>query len=65
MKKLSDLSLKLGKPAERAFAAAGMTTLDQFARFTENEIAGWHGVGPNALGKIRQALLENDLRFKK
>ena len=51
----SDLP-KLGSPAERALAGAGIQRLEQLTRFSENEIKQLHGVGPNALAKLRQAL---------
>ena len=45
----SDLPSKLGAPAERALAEAQIKQL--------------HGVGPNALGKIREALTDKSLSF--
>ncbi len=59
----SDLPDKLGAPAERALAGAGIQRLEQLTKFTEAEIKLLHGVGPNALGKLRQALAENGLSF--
>jgi hypothetical protein len=60
----SDLPPKLGAPAERALAGAGLKSLKQLTKFTEAEIKQLHGVGPNALGKLRQALAEKGLSFK-
>ena len=57
------LPIKLAKPAQRALANAGITTLKQFAQFSEKEISGLHGIGENALQSIRQALAENGLKF--
>jgi hypothetical protein len=62
-KKAGDLPTKLGAPAERALAGAGIKTLKQLTKFSEVEIKQLHGVGPNALGKLRQALAENGLAF--
>ena len=59
----SDLPPKLGAPAERALANAGIKNLKQLAKFTEAEIKQLHGVGPNAIGKLRQALAEEGLSF--
>lgn len=59
----SDLPGKLGAPAERALAAAGIKNLEQLTRFTEAEIKQLHGIGPNALGKLRQALAARGLSF--
>jgi hypothetical protein len=62
-KQEGDLPQKLGAPAERALAAAGIQSLEQLTRFTEAEIKQLHGVGPNALGKLRQALADRGLSF--
>jgi hypothetical protein len=59
----SELPAKLGAPAERALAGAGIKTLKQLTKFSEAEIKQLHGVGPNALGKLRQALADNGLSF--
>lgn len=55
---------KIGAPAQRALAAAGVQHLKDLTRFSEKAVAQWHGVGPNALGKLRQALQEKGLSFK-
>ena len=60
----NDLPAKLGAPAERALANAGIKNLKQLTKFTEAEIKQIHGVGPNALGKLRQALADQGLVFK-
>ena len=60
----NDLPAKLGAPAERALADAGIKNLKQLTKFTEAEIKQIHGVGPNALGKLRQALADQGLVFK-
>ena len=59
----SDLPAKLSAPAERALASAGIKNLKQLAKFSEAEIKQLHGVGPNAVGKLRQALAEKGLAF--
>lgn len=58
-----DLPIKLSKPAQRALAGAGITSLEQLANHTEEEIAALHGIGKNALVAIRQALAERGLGF--
>jgi hypothetical protein len=63
-KSSSDLPAKLGAPAERALAGAGIKNLKQLTKFSEAEIKQLHGVGPNAIGKLRQALAEKGLAFK-
>jgi hypothetical protein len=61
----SDLPAKLGAPAERALAGAGIKNLKNLTKFTEAEIKQLHGVGPNALGKLKQALADKGLSFAK
>jgi len=58
-----DLPVKLGAPAERALAGAGIKNLKQLTKFSEAEIKNLHGIGPNALGKLRQALAEKGFSF--
>ncbi|MEV0296750.1 DNA-binding protein [Nocardia sp. NPDC050710] len=59
----SDLPPKLGRPAERALAAAGITTLADLTTRTERDVAALHGVGPTAVVKLRAALAEHDQSF--
>jgi hypothetical protein len=59
----SDLPDKLGAPAERALAGAGIKNLNQLTKYTEAEIEQLHGVGPYAVGKLRQALADKGLSF--
>lgn len=61
----SDLPVKLGAPAHRALAAAGIQRLEQLTKFTEAEIKQLHGIGPSALAKLRQALAAKRLSFAK
>ncbi len=58
----SDLP-KISAPAQRALAAAGVRQLKDLTKFTETEVKKWHGIGPNALGKLRQAMDEKGLSF--
>ncbi len=59
------LPSKLGAPALRALAGSGIHNLEQLCRFSEAEIKTLHGIGPNALEKLRQALKEAGLSFAK
>jgi hypothetical protein len=59
----SDLPTGIGKPATRALVGAGYLRLDQFTMISEGEILKLHGVGPKALGLIRQALAAKGLSF--
>jgi hypothetical protein len=54
---------KLAAPARRALEGAGYTRLEQLTEATEEEIGKLHGMGPNALATLRQALAERELRF--
>ena len=55
---------KMSQPAVRALAAAGYTHLEQLTEATEAEIKNLHGMGPKALGILREALKEKGLSFK-
>ncbi|WP_436501467.1 DNA-binding protein [Actinokineospora sp. HUAS TT18] len=59
----TELPRSIGRPATGAFAGAGLTTLEDFTRVTEKEIAALHGVGPKAIGIIRELLKERGLAF--
>ncbi|WP_338592586.1 RNA polymerase alpha subunit C-terminal domain-containing protein [Paenibacillus sp. Y5S-9] len=55
----------LSAPARRALENEGITTLQQLAEYTEKEILKLHGIGPSAMPKLRNALEEEGLSFKK
>jgi uncharacterized protein YdhG (YjbR/CyaY superfamily) len=55
---------KIGAPATRALEAAGYTNLKQLTKVTEAELAQLHGMGPKALGILREALQAEGLSFK-
>ena len=59
-----DLPPGIGKPALRALAAAGISTLDDVAKWQESELAALHGVGPKALGILKAALGAQGLSFR-
>lgn len=63
-RKESDLPTGLSQPALRALANAGIKHLEQLAKFTEKDVKNFHGIGPNALNKLRQALAERGLSFR-
>lgn len=58
----SDLP-KISQPAVRALAGVGIHRLKQLTRFSETEIGRLHGMGPKALGILRQALADRGLAF--
>lgn len=55
---------KIGSPATRALEAAGYTNLKQLTKVTEAELGQLHGMGPKALGILREALKAEGLSFK-
>lgn len=54
----------IGGPATGALIHAGISSLDDLAGHTEREIAALHGMGPKALGILREALATHGLAFK-
>lgn len=55
---VGDLPREIGRPATRALAAAGVTTLAQVAARGEAELLAMHGVGPKAVRVLREALAD-------
>lgn len=55
----SDLPAGIGKPATRALANAGLTTLDHVATRTRADLLAMHGVGPKAVRILADTLAEN------
>lgn len=55
---------KLAAPAIRALQGAGITSLEQLTKVSEEELLQLHGMGTNALGKLREALKANGLSFR-
>jgi DNA-directed RNA polymerase alpha subunit len=60
-----DLPSGLASLARRALAAAGITRLEQFTKFSEAESLKLHGLGPKAIKSIKQSMQENSLSFAK
>jgi hypothetical protein len=54
----------IAQPALRALCAAGWTTLDQLAAIREEQLLELHGMGPNAVRKLRDALRARGLDFR-
>lgn len=48
----------MGKPANAALTANGITVLEQLAGYTEKDLLAMHGVGPKAI-RILKAELQN------
>ena len=61
-RKLSDQALPaelpraIGRPANAALVAHGITTLDRVAAMTERELLAVHGVGPKAIAILKDEL---------
>jgi len=55
----------IGRPATEALALRGITTLDQVAEHTEEELLSLHGVGPKAIRILGEALAENRRDFRR
>lgn len=56
---------KLAAPAERALENAGIKSLEQLSEKSENEVKNLHGIGPNALKKLKAAMKKLGLQFVK
>ena len=54
----------LANPAQRALASAGIKHLEDLTRFSEAEVMDLHGIGPNAMRILQEAMTEQDLRFQ-
>ena len=54
---------KLSAPARRALFGAGYMKLEQLSKVSEAEIKQLHGIGPNALKQLREALAAKGLSF--
>jgi predicted flap endonuclease-1-like 5' DNA nuclease len=55
---------RIGAPATRALANIGITTLAGVAKYSEAELAKLHGMGPKALGILKQELKKQGKGFK-
>lgn len=59
----SDLPSSLAAPARRALASAGYTSLAQLSMASASELLELHGMGPKAMGQLREALAARGLTF--
>jgi DNA-directed RNA polymerase alpha subunit len=53
----------LAAPAMRALASAGIDKLEDVASLTETELKKLHGMGPNAIAKLKDAMSDRGLTF--
>lgn len=49
----------------RALTAAGLTSLAKLSKAKEADVAALHGMGPNALGKLKDAMKAAGLSFRR
>ena len=61
----NDFPDKLSAPALRALLGAKITTLSKLSEFTEQEVLELHGMGPNAMKRLKAAMRARRLTFKK
>ena len=55
---------KIGAPATRALASAGIANIAELAGWTERDLRALHGMGPKALGILRDRLAAEELTFR-
>ena len=67
MKEINETSPfgKLGNPAQRALANAGIKTLEELSKLTQSEFLKLHGVGKASLPTINAAMADKGLSFAK
>lgn len=55
----------LSQPALRALATVGIRRLEDFVRFTADELLALHGLGPRAILVLQSELQARGLSFRK
>jgi DNA-directed RNA polymerase alpha subunit len=61
----TDFPRQIGNPATRALENAGYSHLEQLTQVTEKELLKLHGMGPKALGILKEALKAKGMSFAK
>ena len=51
-------TIKLAAPARRALVNAGITSFDDLSTWTQSDVKQLHGMGPNAMGKLTEAMAD-------
>ena len=59
-----DFPRAIGNPATNALLVAGYSRLEQLTQVTETDLLKLHGMGPKALGILRQTLELKGLSFE-
>ena len=60
---IEQLLIKLVTPAQRAIQTTGVTTLEQLAKYSEEEIMALDGIGKNAMVIIKETMRAQGLTF--
>ena len=60
----TDFPRSIGNPARRALEHAGYTKLKELTKVSEAELGQLHGMGPKALGILRETLEAKGWSFK-
>jgi len=55
---------KISAPAIRALATIGVTTVEQLAEHTEQELLALHGFGPKAIRILAPVMAELGIHFR-
>ena len=55
---------KISAPATRALAGIGVTTVEELAEHTEDELLELHGFGPKAMRILRPVMEERGVSFR-
>ncbi len=55
---------RIGAPATRALAGIGITRLSQLTEYCADDLLKFHGMGPRAIGLLRQALADQGLSLQ-
>lgn len=61
---MTPLPAKLAKPAQRALANADVTHLEHIAEMGEANLLKLHGIGPNAIRQLQEAMSANNFSFR-
>ena len=64
-KPLSDFLSIISAPARRALEREGIDTHLKLSKYSEEELLKLHGMGPGSIPKLKNALKEKGLSFRK
>ena len=56
---------EIGAPARRALERENINSLLKLSKYSEQELLQLHGMGPGSIPKLKQALNEKGLSFRK